>query len=170
MTAPDGAWYFIRDPSKPVDDDEGASDSDDPDDTDPEADTDSDTASSDSSRPDTFNERREARATGDYPIRAFRTLPSDEQINPLLHAMARAATRMPRLESMSLTSTMRDPDGAGFEIYFHAAGQSSKLDSEPGDTDQARLDWVVGSWRPEDEVLKIWQEGREGLRIRFIEW
>ena len=38
MTALDGTWYFIRDPAKPVDDDEGANDSDGPDDTDPEAD------------------------------------------------------------------------------------------------------------------------------------
>ena len=170
MTTPDGAWYFIRDPAKLVDDDEVANDSDDPDDTGPEADTDSDTASSTSSRPDTFSMRREARAAGDYPIRSFRTLPADDHIYPLLLAMARAAARMPQLESMSLTSTIRDPDGAGFEVYFHAAGQSSKLDSEPEDTDQARLYWVVGSWRPEDEVLEIWREGRQRLQIRFIEW
>ncbi|KAI4117730.1 MAG: hypothetical protein LQ338_007500 [Usnochroma carphineum] len=170
MTTPDGDWYFIRDPSKPVEDDEGANDSDDHNNAQDESDTDSDTASSDSWRPDTFNERLEARAVGDYPIRAFRTLPSDSHINPLALAMARAAAQMPQLQSMSLTSSMRDPDGAGFELFFHAGSHVSNLDSEPEDANKARLYWVVGSWRPEEEVLKVWREGKEGLRIRFIEW
>ncbi|KAL8730717.1 MAG: hypothetical protein Q9166_003909 [cf. Caloplaca sp. 2 TL-2023] len=170
MTTPGGEWYFIRDPTKPIDEDEGENDSDDPDDADDETDTDSYTASSDSFRPDTFNERREARDVGSYPIRTFRTVPSDAHINPLLLAMARAAAHMPQLQSMSLTTTMRDPDGAGFEIYFHEAGRRNRHDSEPGDAGKARLYWFVGSWRPVDEVLKIWREKREGLLVRFIEW
>ncbi|KAL9605308.1 MAG: hypothetical protein Q9179_001482 [Wetmoreana sp. 5 TL-2023] len=166
MTTPGGDWYFIRDPSKPIGDDEGANDSDEPDPAEEESDTDSDTAaSSDAWRPDTFNERHEARAVGDYPIRNFRTLPSDTYINPLVLTMARAAAHMPQLQSMSLTSSMRDPDGAGFEVYFHAATHVSKLDSEPGDADEARLYWVVGSWRPAEAVLKVWREGKEGLQI-----
>lgn len=170
MTTPDGHWYFIRDPSKPIEDDEGANDSDGSDDAKDENDTDPDTASSDSWRPDTFNEKQEARAIGDYPIRIFRTLPSDTYINPLVLAMARAAARMPQLQSMSLTSSMRDPDSAGFALYFHAAAHMSKLDSEPADADEARLYWVVGSWRPEEKVLEAWREGKEGLQIKFIEW
>ncbi|KAL9021107.1 MAG: hypothetical protein Q9185_001646 [Variospora sp. 1 TL-2023] len=176
MTAPDGAWYFVRDPSKPEgDDEEGVNDSDDSDD---EPDTESDTYSDSDSffdsssvfRPDTFNERREERAAGNYPSRCFRTLPSDTLINPLLLAMARSAACMPKLEEMSLTSTMRDPDGAGFEVRFYAVGHVRHDDLEPGDSDQARLDWSVGAWRPNDEVLDVWREGRDGLLVRFIEW
>ncbi|KAL8719186.1 MAG: hypothetical protein Q9225_003787, partial [Loekoesia sp. 1 TL-2023] len=168
MTTPNGHWYFVRDPSKPIEDDEGANDSDVPDDAEDENDTDSDTASSDSWRPDTFNEKQEARAIGDYPIRMFRTLPSDAYINPLVLAMARAAAQMPQLQSMSLTTSMRDPDSAGFELFFHAATHVSNLDSDPEDADKARLYWIVGSWRPDEEVLKVWREGKEGLQIKFI--
>lgn len=170
MMTPDGDWYFIRDPAKAQDDDEGANDSDDPNDIEAETDTDSDTASSDSLRPDTFHERNEARTTGSYHIRRFRTLPSDTHLNPLLLAMARAAAHMPQLENMSLISSIRDPNCAGFEIFFHAAGHSSRFDSEPGDVEKARLHWWLGSWRPQDQVLKVWREGREGLIIRFVGW
>lgn len=173
MTAPDGTWYFVRDPSKPEDEHEDVNDSDDPDeesviDSDPEFDFGSDSFfSTTSSCPDTFNERREARAAGDYPMRFFRTLPCDAYISPLLLAMARAAACMPRMEHMSLTSTAHD---AAFEISFHAAGQASHLDSEPGDGYKSRLYWYVESWRPDEVVLPIWREGKEGVLIKFIEW
>ena len=38
------------------------------------------------------------------------------------------------------------------------------------EADYARLYWAVGSWRPEDEVLATWRDGRAGLLVRFIEW
>ena len=92
-------------------------------------------------------------------------------MNPLLIAMARAAAHMPQLQSMSLETTMRDHDGgAGFEIYFHGLDQRTKLDYEPGDAKKARLYLVVGSWRPDEVVLRIWCEGREKLLVRFVEW
>lgn len=175
MTAPNGTWYFVRDPSKPEDEDEGGADSDDSDeeaeiDSDPDFDFGSDSffsTTSSASCPDTFNERREARAAGDYPHRSFRTLPLDTHINPLLLAMARAAACMPRMQHMSLTSTAHD---ATFEVLFYAAGQASHLDSEPGEGERPRLYWYVESWRPDEEVLQVWREGKEGLLIKFIEW
>lgn len=174
MTTPDGDWYFTRDPTKPDDDDY----SDDNDDVEGEAEAEADssteddtsTTSSGSSRPDSFNERNEARAVGDFPIRMFRTLPADSKINPLLLAMARAAAHMPQLQSMSLVSKIRGADGAGFEIYYHAPGQRSHLDSEPGDEEKARLYWAVGKWRPEEEVLRIWRAGRDEMKVQFFEW
>ncbi|KAL8850126.1 MAG: hypothetical protein Q9221_004943 [Calogaya cf. arnoldii] len=126
MTAPDGTWYFVRDPSKPEDKDEGDGDSDDADgeteiDSDPDFDYGSDSFfSTSSSCPDDFDEGREERADGDYPIHSFRDLPLESRINPLLLAMARAAACMPKLRHMSLTST-----GGDFEILFYAAGQAS---------------------------------------------
>lgn len=168
MTTPDGDWYFTRDPTQPEDDDDND------DDVEGEADSssedDTSTTSSNSSYPDSFNERKEARAVGDFPIRMFRTLPADSKINPLLLAMARAAGHMPQLQSMSLVSKMRGADGAGFEIYYHAAGQPSHLDSEPGDGEKARLYWAVGKWRPEEEALSIWRAGRDGMKVQFFEW
>lgn len=174
MTTPDGDWYFTRDPTKPEDDD----DSDNDDDVEGEAEAaadsssedDTSTISSHSFRPDSFNERKEALAVGDFPIRMFRTLPSNSKINPFLLVMARAAGHMPKLQSMSLVSNMRGVDGAGFEIYYHAPGQRSHLDSEPGDGEKARLYWAVGKWRPEEEVLRIWRAGREEMKVKFFEW
>lgn len=172
MTTPDGDWYFTRDPTKPEHDNDSVDDNET--DADAEAESSSEdnssTTSSDSFRPDSFNERREARAAGDFPIRMFRTLPADSRINPLLLAMARAAGQMPQLQGMSLVSEMRDADGAAFEIYYHAPGQRSHLDSEPADVEKARLYWWVGKWRPDKEVLRIWGEGRERMKVKFFEW
>ncbi|KAL8756548.1 MAG: hypothetical protein Q9184_004462 [Pyrenodesmia sp. 2 TL-2023] len=173
MTAPDGTWYFVRDPSKPDDENVEGDDSDDLDeeaeiDSDPDFDFGSDSffsTTSSASCPDTFNERHEARTAGDYPHRSFRTLPLDTHINPLLLAMARAAACMPRLQHMSLTSTAHD---ATFEILFYAAGQASHLGSESWD--RPRLYLYVGTWRPDDEIFEVWQENRKGLLVRFNEW
>ncbi|KAL8709697.1 MAG: hypothetical protein Q9220_005637 [cf. Caloplaca sp. 1 TL-2023] len=175
MTSPTGDWYFIRDPSIPIDEDEDANDTDEEEDVE-SSDSDSDPDSpalDDPPRPDTYNEKREKRLIGDYPIRTFRTLPSSDLMNPLLLAMAHSAGQMPSLQTMSLTSTIRDPDAAGFEVYFHAKGERSKFDpdEEPDIVDKERLYWFVGSWRPDEEVLKTWKEGREKeLVVRFVEW
>ncbi|KAL8684720.1 MAG: hypothetical protein Q9218_008168 [Villophora microphyllina] len=167
MTSPAGEWYFIRDPNRPIDEDEAANDSDDPEES--ASDTDSEPLSEDSLRPDSYTPRREARATGDYPIRSFRTLPDDALVNPLLLAMARAAEQMPRLQTMSLTSTMRDPEGAGFEVHFYGEGEHSHCDREAGGAQGARLNWAVGKWRPEEEILGKWREGKEGIKVEFWE-
>ncbi|KAL8641208.1 MAG: hypothetical protein Q9226_008663, partial [Calogaya cf. arnoldii] len=169
MTAADGEWYFIRDPTVPMGEDEAANDSDNPDDFNTESDTNSDSTSSDAFRPDPFNEIKEARSVGDYPIRGFRTLPSDDRINPLLLAMARAAACVPELREMALDSTMQT---AGFSIYFSAAGYvncSSHLISAPEEIGKPRLYWWVGSWRPDNELQKIWRQGKEDLVVKFLE-
>ncbi|KAL8852279.1 MAG: hypothetical protein Q9221_002881 [Calogaya cf. arnoldii] len=174
MVNPNGDWYFLPDPMRSPDSDSGQNDtSDDPNTPSDEKNSDDDDISLDfyeePFRGDRYNEREEARAIGNYPIRSFRTLPSDALMNPLLCAMARAAAHMPQLQKMSLTSTTRDPNAPGFSIYFYAAGQRSKLGFESGDLDKPRLFWHVGAWTPDDEVLKIWLEGREGLLIKFIQ-
>ncbi|KAL8769935.1 MAG: hypothetical protein Q9209_004182 [Squamulea sp. 1 TL-2023] len=133
LITPDGEWYSVRDPTKPIDEDEGANDESESEST-TESDYPSDDsfwapASGDGFRPDRFNERKEARAVGDYPFRTFRTLPSDALNNPLFLAMAPAAAHMPRRQDMSLESTLYDPDAAGFAVYFNVAGRPSSLSS-----------------------------------------
>ncbi|KAL8916579.1 MAG: hypothetical protein Q9172_006244 [Xanthocarpia lactea] len=179
MATPDGNWYFVRDPSKPidddesadgeegVDDDESAGDADGPDDI--QGEPDSDASSSSSWRPDTFNERQEDRQVGNSPGRDFRSFPSDTYMNPLVLAIARAAAQMPKLETLSLTSSIRHPDSDGFDILFHAPTHASRFDSEPGNADEARLYWIVGSWRPHEEVLKAWHEAKDALQIKFLD-
>ena len=172
MTNSTGDWYFVSDPMirwpKSETSGEPNSSSDEGDGDDQEQAWESDSSSSDTLLPDPFNQREEDRAVGDYPIRRFRTITSDALMNPLRLAQARAAVHMPKLQTMSLESTIDDFNTSGFSIYFYAAGQRSNREFDSGDTDKPRLFWRVGAWRPDNEVLKIWREGREGLLIKFI--
>ena len=165
MSARTGKWYFILDTNPRIDAGEAADDSDNHEGS--ASDTDSEPLSEVSLHPDSYAPKREARAARDYPNNPFRTLPDDALMNPLLLAMARAAKQMPRLQTMSLTSTMRDPDGAGFEVHFFAEGEHSHFDTEIGGVECARLIWAVGKWRPREEVLSEWREGKEGLKVKF---
>ncbi|KAL9593251.1 MAG: hypothetical protein Q9219_007630 [cf. Caloplaca sp. 3 TL-2023] len=171
MTSPSGQWYFTRDQSKPPDDDEFDGESDEPDEPwsdDSDSNPDS-PAPSDPLRPDTYHPIREARLAGDYPIRHFRTFPADALINPLLLAMARAAVCMPKLQVMELSSTLRDPDRASFEVFYYAAGCVDPMYVN-GDKERDRLVWYVNAWRPDEEVLKAWREGKRGISVTFVEW
>ena len=170
MTTPDGRWYFVRDPSAPIDDDENEGDSPDRD-APPSTDSDSDPdTNSEASRiPDTYREKVEAVANGDWPVRMFRTLPDEILINPLLMAMARAASQMPKLQTMGLSSTMRDPSGKVFCVSYTAKGVKSSAGPDPGDVETPRMDWIVGSWRPNDVVLDIWRKEKWVSKINFIE-
>ena len=125
IITPDGDRYFIRDPSKPRED-EDAIDNDDAEDAEDGSEADSNAASSDPWCPDTFNEIHEARAVGKYPICTFRALLLYTYIHPLLLAMARSVVQMPKLQDISLASSMRDLDGAGSELFFDAANHVSK--------------------------------------------
>ncbi|KAL9041899.1 MAG: hypothetical protein Q9180_000968 [Flavoplaca navasiana] len=171
MTTPDGRWYFVRDPSAPIDDDEGGGDSSDPD-APPSTDSDSDPdTNSEASRiPDTYRERREAVANGDWPVRMFRTLPDETMINPLLMAMARAAGQMPKLQTMGLSATMTDPSGKAFCVSYVAKELESPTGSDPGDVDTPRIAWRVGSWRPINEILDVWRKEKGVSKIEFEEW
>ncbi|KAL9639076.1 MAG: hypothetical protein Q9204_001250 [Flavoplaca sp. TL-2023a] len=171
MTTPDGRWYFVRDPSAPIDDDEGEDDSSDPD-APPSTDSDSvpDTNSEASKIPDTYRERREAVANGEYPVRKFRTLPDETLINPLLMAMARAAGQMPKLQTMALISTMRDRRRKVFCVSYVAKEVESPTEWDPGDVETPRMDWSVGSWRPKDVILDVWRKEKGVSKIEFVEW
>ncbi|KAL9010828.1 MAG: hypothetical protein Q9180_009255 [Flavoplaca navasiana] len=170
MTTPDGKWYFVRDPSAPIDDDEGGDDSSDPD-APPSTDSDSDPdTNSEASRiPDTYRERSEAVANGDWPVRMFRTLPDEALISPLLMAMARAAGQMPKLQTMALRATMRDPSGNEFCVSYTAKEVETPTGSDPGDVDTPRIDWSVGSWRPNSVILDVWGKEKGVSKIRFID-
>ncbi|KAL9034843.1 MAG: hypothetical protein Q9214_006859 [Letrouitia sp. 1 TL-2023] len=171
ITSPSGQWYFTRDPSKPPDDDEFAGESDDPDEPwsdDSDSNPDS-SAPSDPLRPDTYHPTREARLAGDYPIRSFRTFPDDALINLLLLAMARAAAYMPKLQVMELSSTLRDPGGASFEVFYYAAGCVDPMHVKD-DKERDRLLWYVNAWRLDEEVLQAWREGKRRVIVRFVEW
>ena len=171
MTSPSGQWYFIRDPSRPPDDDEFANESDEPEEplsSDSDSDPDSPTPG-DPLRPDIYHPIRQARRAGDYPMRYFRTFPDDTLMNPLLLAVARAVARLPKLQVMGLSSTLRDPGGAKFKLFNYAAGCVDPL-HEKDDKECDRLIWYVDAWRPDEEVLETWREGKRGVDVRFVEW
>lgn len=176
LTTLDGEWYFVRDPDVSVEESVVEEDVDDENESDDSDDSEFSLLSDDSLAPDTFNERKEARAAGDLPFRYFRTKPDDEKINPLLTAMARAADRMPKLQRMFLKADLFcNSVYAYFEVEYLAPGETSWNcpDKEDGDEEKPRLYWHVGRWRPEDEVLRLWREakGVNGeILVMFVEW
>ena len=168
--APNGDWYFIRDPTQPREED-----IDEREETDEEDEFDSDDSddSYDPLVPDSFYERREERRVGNLPLRFFRTMPDSEKITPFLVAMARAAGQMPKLQRMSLETELVSEGQAHFELQYLAPGQQCDLDSEPGDSEKPRLYLLVGKWRPEEEIIKLWTEhkGVDGdIIVRYLDW
>ncbi|KAI4181725.1 MAG: hypothetical protein L6R41_006445 [Letrouitia leprolyta] len=159
MTTPNGDWYFIRTPKKPMDegeenDEDGSVSS--------CSDIDSDASSSDS--------RNQERYVGDCPVCLFRSLRSDLHINPLLLAVARAAADMPQLQGMSLKAYTSDPKCRPFDVQFCAPMNLCSHDVKSDYEDVARLYWAVGSsWRPDDEILDVWRNGKEGLLIKYVD-
>lgn len=174
LNTPDGEWYFVRDPENDdgTDEDEGndvveeLSDGSD----------DSSVLSYDSSAPDTFNEKREARATGNLPVRIFRTKPDSDKINPLLIAMARAAGQMPKLQGMWLAAAQLGCwDHSYFELGYVAPGLEMLQGEDIGDVEKPRLWWRVGKWRPEEEVLRLWRKGKgagaeQEILVSFLDY
>lgn len=158
MNTADGDWYFTRD-------DNADSESDDDDD-----DAESDTSSSNKSEandvitkqdpdpdtPDTYNDRKVALAVGDKPYRHFRKRADASKLNPLFEAAARAATQMPRLQSMTLVTKVRAASKFIFQMRYSAPG----VEWWNGDT--AMLDWVVGpsGYEPEESTLEIWRRAK----------
>jgi hypothetical protein len=138
---------------------------------DSESDKDSDSdASDDSAIWDSYHPIKEGRAQGTIPSRRFRDYPIDEEILPLLKAMAKAVARMPALQMLSV---MGAPDGnldAVFEVVFIEAGVSDLMDENPEDSLRPRLYWQTGDWRPAEEVLDLWKEAARGLLVKFFEF
>lgn len=171
LNTPNGEWYFIRDPEN---NDESDEDEDDDEQEESSDDSDDDSVLSyDSLVPDTFNARKEARATGDLPARCFRTKPDSEKINPLLVAMARAAGQMPKLERMSLTARLICAEKSYFELDYLAPGVEMLYVEKIGDVKKPRLYWHVGKWRPDEEVLRLWREGKgveQEILVSFLEY
>lgn len=83
--------------------------------------------------------------------------------------MARAAAYMPKLQVMELSSTLQDPGGASFEVFYYAAGCVDLMHVKD-DKERDRLLWYVNAWRPNEEVLEASREGKRGVIVRFVEW
>ncbi|KAF4541602.1 uncharacterized protein LTHEOB_8597 [Lasiodiplodia theobromae] len=94
MVAPDGGWYFTGAPGQVPPDDN---------------DSDDDSLDSDPSWDFGATQRTSTRAiaAGMYPTRWFRRTPDAARINPLFLAVARAASRMPRLEWLEVSVRAR---------------------------------------------------------------
>ncbi|KAH8598452.1 hypothetical protein B0O99DRAFT_699816 [Bisporella sp. PMI_857] len=166
---PSGGWYFMRHPSKTAGDDQWDPEGEAMHARDSESDTDSASdASDDSATWDSYHPIKEGRAQGTIPSRRFRDYPVDEEILPLLKAMAKAVARMPALQMLSV---MGSPDGnpdAVFEVVFIEAGVSDLMDENPEDSLRPRLYWQTGDWRPAEEVLDLWEEAAQGLLVKFF--
>lgn len=137
---------------------------------DSESDTDSDSnASADSAIWDSYHPIREGVVQGNIPTRMFREYPVDEEILPLLTAMARSVARMPVLQSLSVEADLNGCRDAVFDIMFTAPGRKDFMDVEDEDRERPRLYWRTGDWRPCKQVLALWEEAVPGLLVRFFD-
>jgi len=122
MTTPTGEWYYEGIP-------EGSDDMEGDDDDYFASDNDS-VHSSDSDNlevADTYHEDREARASGEEPVRLFRNHLAP-RFDTFLLAMGRAAKRMPRLKRLSLQ--MRQWETDVFQVLFFAEGMEASGENE----------------------------------------
>lgn len=102
-------------------------------------------------------------------VREIRDYPNDEEIVPLVKAMAKAVTRMPALKAMTVTGAVDGvrPDSI-FELAFVAQGQSDIEDQRPEDTAKPRLYCRMGDWRPAEEAMECWRVAMPGLFVKFF--
>ena len=94
-----------------------------------------------------FNEALELQIDGDEPQQFFRKVLDNERIKPMLMGMARAATRMPKLQRMELGT---GAESRGLRVTYLAPGQDVNLRWEEG---------KVVDWSPEwtgDLLKKRW--------------
>lgn len=78
---------------------------------------------------------------------------------------------MPALERMTLDADVLGSSQPGvFLVEFLGRGVKGQFE-EVGESEAERVVWIVGAWRPEEAVEKVWREGRwKGLGWRFVEW
>ncbi|KAG9942435.1 hypothetical protein KCU85_g9207, partial [Aureobasidium melanogenum] len=108
----------------------------------------------------------------------FRAWPSPK-MEPLLHSMAKAVTRMPALKFFAAGSQMPWPHSIDFEFFYLTPGEKQDLgEPEEGtifdsnDITRPRLSWRVPRfWRMSERVEKLWKDtlGSEGI-IEYQEW
>ena len=94
-----------------------------------------------------FNEALELQIDGHEPQQFFRKVLDHERIKPMLMGMARAATRMPKLQRMELGT---GAESRGLRVTYLAPGQDVNLRWEEG---------KVVDWSPEwtlDLLKKRW--------------
>ncbi|MCJ1318274.1 hypothetical protein MMC15_003602 [Xylographa vitiligo] len=121
---------------------------------------------------DCYNALAQRQQVGAFPAREFRRVPDGAHIPGLMLALARAATRMPRLRRLHVDVAPRLP--FAFGVRYVAAGEAYQPFYDTGNTRTVhrrttapaddvglpRLYWTVRGWRPEEEVLELWR-GRE---------
>ncbi|KAG9768495.1 hypothetical protein KCU95_g16974, partial [Aureobasidium melanogenum] len=108
----------------------------------------------------------------------FRAWPSPK-MEPLLHSMAKAVTRMPALKFFAAGSQMPWPHSIDFEFFYLKPGEKQDLgEPEEGtifdsnNVTTSRLFWRVPRfWRMSESVEKLWKDilGSEGI-IEYQEW
>ena len=139
-------------------------------------DDESDTSSSDGSQaddttteknpdidtPDTYNERRVARAIGNRPYRHFRGRADPGKLNPLFEAAAQGAAQMPRLQYMTLKTDVRAARYFTFRMTYFAPGERTGRGAGSRNVDISRLDWLIGrsGYEPKESILEIWRQAK----------
>ncbi|KAL0257642.1 hypothetical protein SLS55_006805 [Diplodia seriata] len=126
LVAPSGKWYVAGPSSNnaPASSDESASADDEPDDSDDGDDDDDDNAT-----------RTSLVASGMHPTQSFRSDAVPALVNPLFLAIARAASRMPRLKYLEASARLRAAkgnDNPALATVFATPGTRHYLDKRHG--------------------------------------
>ncbi|KAF2086618.1 hypothetical protein K490DRAFT_66401 [Saccharata proteae CBS 121410] len=123
-----------------------------------EDDSDDDTSSSSSF--DTESSGSDHGGFREMPEAQFRGRPKPATINPLLIAAARAVRCMLRLNDFELSTPTRDDlyDDESHRITTRRFGLTYQRNYRRTDREDSTLTWLVGKWRPDDEVEACWRE------------
>lgn len=100
-------------------------------------------------------------------VNPFRTVPNPSLMSPLILAFAKAVKHMPSIVIAALTTgPLQGPDDTfQFEIvYYGPDGKKDMYGDEGLDRNSPRLYFEVGSWIPDEEVLR---ELREAWTTRW---
>lgn len=167
VTLPNGDWFYLRDPDDPDDDDEWM-DEDAVTASDLELDDSVHSSDSDNSEvPDIFNEHLQSRLDGSAPGHHFRKVLDAEKIQPMLIAMAHAATRMPEIRRLVLFLSMESLSGVQVEYLAPGEpGPGGRMGDEGEEWERANSDkktWhvIVGQeskWKVPEELVGVWKE------------
>ncbi len=168
VTLPNGDWFYLRDPDDPEDDDEGT-------DEDaaiaPDLEPDDSVHSSDSDNsevPEFFNDQLESRLDGSAPGHHFRKVLDADKIQPMLIAMAHAATRMPKIRRLALSLGMESLGGV--QVEYLAPGGEPGPGGTQGDegeewerANSEKKTWRVfvgqeSKWKVPEELVALWKE------------
>ena len=136
---------------------------------------------------DLEDSERQDRETGQHPVRLFRIRPDHGFFNDLAISVARAASRMPKLESLTLVLSAPNSDTVdgyrGYALYFRIGNGWHRAWCEPEEDagidqrelSKPRLEWVFQcpekqllGWAQPEEASRLWREKTPDIELDVL--